>query len=94
MPPSLMEWLPEDHLVWTILGVVDEMDLERFCEGCCLESAGRPGYDPAMMVALLLYAYARANSSSRRIERACWEDVAYKVICAMRTPDHSTIASF
>jgi hypothetical protein len=46
------------------------------------------------MLALLIYAYARGNGSSRGIERSCWEDVAYKVICAMRTPDHSTIAEF
>jgi len=46
------------------------------------------------VVALLLYAYARGNRSSRQIERACWEDVAYKVICSMRAPDHSTIAEF
>jgi len=46
------------------------------------------------VVALLLYAYARGNRSSRQIERACWEDVAYKVICSMRVPDHSTIAEF
>src|SRR3982074_3147882 len=47
-----------------------------------------------MLVALVLCAYARGNRSSRGIERACWEDVAYKVICVMRTPDHSTIAEF
>jgi transposase len=94
MPPSLTEWLPENHLVWTILGAVDQMDLGRFEEGYRLGGAGRPAYDPAMLVALLLYAYARGNRSSRGIERACWEDVAYKVICAMRTPDHSTIAEF
>jgi hypothetical protein len=81
MPPSLVEWLPDDHLVWTVLGAVNQMDLGRF-------------EDPAMMVALLLYAYARGNRSSRGIERACWEDVAYKVITGMRTPDHSTIAEF
>ena len=94
MPPSLTEWLPENHLVWTILGAVDQMDLVRFCADYRLGGAGRPAYDPAMLVALLLYAYARGNRSSRGIERACWEDVAYKVICAMRTPDHSTIAEF
>jgi transposase len=94
MPPSLVEWLPEDHLVWTVLGAVDQMDLERFREGYRLGAAGRAPYDPAMLVALLLYAYARGNRSSRRIERACWEDVAYKVITSMRTPDHSTIAEF
>ncbi|MBV9338326.1 MAG: transposase [Solirubrobacterales bacterium] len=94
MPPSLTEWLPENHLVWTILGAVEVMDLTRFEEGYRLGAAGRAPYDPAMLVALLLYAYARGNRSSRGIERACWEDVAYKVICAMRTPDHSTIAEF
>ena len=94
MPPSLVEWLPEDHLVWTVLGAVDQMDLDRFREGYRLGAAGRAPYDPAMLVALLLYAYARGNRSSRQIERACWEDVAYKVICSMRVPDHSTIAEF
>jgi transposase len=93
MPPSLGEWLPEDHLVWTVLGAVDEMDLSRFTAAYRLGAAGGPAYDPAM-VALLLYAYARGNRSSRGIERACWEDVAYKVITSMRTPDHSTIAEF
>ena len=53
-----------------------------------------PPYDPAMMVALLLYAYARGNRSSRGIERECREDVAYRVICANHVPDHSTIAEF
>jgi transposase len=96
MPPSLGEWLPEDHLVWTVLGAVDEMDLSGFTDAYRLGAAGRAPYDPAMMVALLMlmYSYARGNRSSRGIERACWEDVACKVICAMRTPDHSTIAEF
>jgi transposase len=94
MPPSLVEWLPEDHLVWTVLGAVEQMDLDRFREGYRLGGAGRPAYDPEMMVALLLYAYARGNRSSRLIERACLEDVAYKVITSMRVPDHSTIAEF
>jgi transposase len=94
MPPSLMEWLPEEHLVWTVLGAVDQMDLDRFNAAYRLGGAGRAPYDPAMMVALLVYGYARGNRSSRGIERACWEDVAFKVITGMRTPDHSTIAEF
>src|ERR1700729_598639 len=94
MPPSLGEWLPEDHLVWTVLGAVDQMDLGRFREAYRLGAAGRAPYDPAMLVALLLYAYARGIRSSRGIERACWEDVAFKVIAGMRCPDHSTIAEF
>lgn len=94
MPPSLGEWLPEDHLVWTVIGAVDQMDLTRFERAYRLGAAGRAPFDPAMMVALLLYAYARGNRSSRGIERACWEDVAFKVITGMKTPDHSTIAEF
>jgi transposase len=63
MPPSLTEWLPEGHLVWTILGAVDQMVLRRLGEAYRLEAAGRAPYDPAVMVALLLYAYARGNRS-------------------------------
>ncbi len=94
MPPSLVEWLPEDHLVWTVLGAVEQMDLDRFTEAYRMGGAGRAPYDPRMLVALLLYAYARGNRSSRGIERSCVEDVAFKVITGMRTPDHSTIAEF
>ena len=94
MPPSLGEWLPEDHLVWTVLGAVEMMDLERFRAAYRLGAAGRAPLDPAMMVALLLYAYARGIRSSRHIERACHEDVAFKVITGMRCPDHSTVAEF
>jgi transposase len=94
MPPSLLDWVPEDHLVWTILGSVEEMELGAFYAGYRADGHGRPAYDPKMMVALLLYAYAKGNRSSRGIERACSEDVAYRVICANHIPDHSTIAEF
>jgi transposase len=94
MPPSLRDWVREDHLVWTILEAVEEMDLSDFYAGYRADGHGRPAYDPRMMVALLLYAYARGNRSSRGIERECQEDVAYRVICANRVPDHSTIAEF
>ena len=80
--------------MWTVLGAVEQMELDCFYEGYRLGGAGRPAYDPAMMVALLLYAYSSGNRSSRGIEKACWEDVAYKVITAMLVPDHSTIADF
>ena len=80
MPPSLMEWLPKDHLVWTVLGAVEMMDLSRFEDAYRLGAAGSPAYDPQMLVALLFYSYARGIRSSRGIERACFEDVAYRVI--------------
>jgi transposase len=94
MPPSLLEWLPEDHLVWTVLASVEEMDLSAFYADYRADGHGRPAYDPKMMVALLFYAYSRGNRSSRGIERACSEDVAYRVICSNHVPDHSTIAEF
>jgi transposase len=94
MPPSLLDWVPDDHLVWSILGAVEELDLSAFYADYRADGHGRPAYDPAMMVALLLYAYAKGNRSSRGIERECREDVAYRVICANLVPDHSTIAEF
>jgi transposase len=94
MPPSLREWVAEDHLVWTLLDAVAEMDLGAFYAAYRADGHGRPAYEPSMMVALLLYAYARGNRSSRGIERACVEDVAYRVVAANLVPDHSTIAEF
>jgi transposase len=94
MPPSVREWVPEDHLVWTVLDAVGEMDLGGFYGDYRADGHGRPAYEPSMMVALLLYAYARGNRSSRAIERACVEDVAYRVVAGNLVPDHSTIADF
>src|SRR5437016_1639078 len=94
LPPSLTDWLPEDHLVWTVLGAVEQMDLAGFYGAYRGNGQGRAAYDPAMMVALLLYSYAVGVRSSRAMERACREDVAFKVITAMAVPDHSTIAEF
>ena len=70
------------------------MDLDAFYAAYRVDGRGRPAYDPAMMVALLLYAYARGMRSSRVIERACAEDVAFRVIAAQQRPDHATIARF
>jgi transposase len=94
MPLSLSYWVAGDHLVWTVLEAVGEMDLDAFYGAYRADGHGRAAYDPGMMVALLLYAYARGNRSSRGIERECQEDVAYRVIAANRVPDHSTIAEF
>jgi transposase len=94
LPPSLREWLPEDHLAWFVIDAVAAMDLAAFVAAYRVDGSGRPAHDPAMMVALLLYAYAIGERSSRRIERRCVEDVATRVICANRAPDHTTIARF
>jgi transposase len=94
MPPSLADWVGDDHLVWTVVGAVEKMDLTSFYGAYRANGQGRAAYDPEMMVQLLMYAYARGNRSSRGIERACREDVTYKLITALRVPDHSTIAEF
>src|SRR5215218_3423892 len=94
LPPSLREWLPEDHLAWFVLDAVDAMDLTAFLAAYRHDGWGRAAHDPAMMVALLLYAYAIGERSSRRIERRCHEDVAVRVITANQAPDHTTIARF
>ena len=94
MPPLVTDWVPEDHLVWTVLEAVGELDLSAFYADYRADGHGRPAYEPSMMVALLLYAYARGNRSARGIERACVEDIAYRVVTGNLAPDHSTIAEF
>src|SRR4051794_14506216 len=94
LPPSLREWLPENHLAWCVIDAVGEIDLAAFYGVYRADGWGRAAHDPAMMVALLLYAYAIGERSSRRIERRCFEDVAVRVITANQAPDHTTIARF
>jgi transposase len=94
LPPSLREWLPAEHLAWFVLDAVAEMDLAAFYAGYRDDGWGRAAHDPAMMVALFVYAYAIGVRSSRAIERRCQEDVAFRVITANHAPDHATIARF
>ena len=94
MPPDVREWLPERHLAWFVIDAVGEINLEAFYAADTPDGRAPPAYDPAMMVGLLLYAYARGVRSSRVIERCCEEDVAFRVIAAQQRPDHATIARF
>jgi transposase len=94
LPPSLREWLPEDHLVWFVLEAVGELDLDAFYVAYRSDGWGAAAHDPQMMVALLLYAYSIGVRSARGIERRCAEDVAFRVITANQAPDHATIARF
>jgi transposase len=82
------------HLAWFVIDAIAEMDLAAFYAAYRVDGHGRAAHDPSMMVALLLYAYAIGERSSRRIERRCLEDVATRVICANQAPDHCTIARF
>jgi transposase len=94
MPPSVRDWLPRGHLAWYLLDVVERLDLDAFYCEYRADGSGRPAHDPAMMVALLLYAYCVGERSSRQIERGCVEDVPLRVIAANRAPDHTTISRF
>jgi len=94
MPPSLRDWLPEDHLAWFVLASVEQLDLGAFYASYRADGHGRAADDPGMMVALLVYAYSRGLRSFRRVERACVEDIAFRVIAANQVPDHATIARF
>src|SRR5919112_5393938 len=94
LPPDVREWLPEGHLAWFVIDAVAEMDLDAFFAAYRQDGRSRPAYDPAMMVGVLLYAYARGIRSSRVIERACEEDVAFRVLAAQQRPNHATLARF
>jgi transposase len=94
LAPSVREWLPAGHLAWFVLEVVERLDLDVFYGHYRADGSGRAAHEPGMMVALVVYAYCVGERSSRRIERRCVEDVAFRVIAANRAPDHSTIARF
>src|ERR1700754_1295277 len=94
LPPDVREWLPEDHLAWFVIDAVAVMDTAAFYGAYREDGHGPAAYEPSMMIALLLYCWSRDVRSSRRIERACTEDVACRVIAAHQRPDHATIARF
>ena len=93
LPPSMLDWLDEGHLAFFVIDAVELFDTSPFHESH-LGGPGRASYDPEMLLALLLYAYATGMRSSRAIERACRTDLAFRVIAANLVPDHATIARF
>lgn len=91
----MREWLPSSHPVWMVIEIVGtHLDTTAFHTGRKVGGVGRAGYDPDMLLTLLIWAWSRGQRSSRRIERACHDDVAYRVICAGDAPDHATISRF
>jgi len=94
LPPSLADWLPGDHLAWFVLDAVKRIDLQPFYKRYRQDGIGNSAFNPSMMVGLLMYAYRTGERSSRRIEKYCQTDVAYKVISANQSPDHTTISRF
>ena len=94
LPPDLRDWLPQDHLAWFILDVVEQLDLGVFLRGSRADGHGHPAYDPKALLNVLLYGYATGVRSSRQIERRCHEDLAFRVLAGNQAPDHVTIARF
>ena len=95
LPPDMRQWLPEGHLALFILDIVRELELSALHQAHKTKDArGRAGYHPVMMLALLVYAYCAGKPSSRKIERATYEDVAFRVLSGDQHPDHDSIAAF
>ena len=93
LPPSMREWLPEDHEAYFVSDVVETLDLSQILDEY-REERGYPPYHPKLMVKLWLYAQMRGVRSSRKLERATLEDVGFRVLCAGNTPDHRTLSEF
>ena len=94
LPPSLHDWLPEGHLARFLADVIEELDLQGIYGSYEGDGRGLAAYQPAMMVRLLLYGYCVGLVSSRKMERATHEDVAFRYLSADTHPDHDTIAAF
>src|SRR6202795_269544 len=94
LPPSLHDWLPEGHLARFLADVIEELDLGLIYGSYQGDGRGLAAYQPAMMVRLLLYGYCVGVVSSRKMERATQEDVAFRYLSADTHPDHDTIAAF
>jgi len=92
LPPSLQDWLPEDHLARFVVEIVDQLDLSSL--KAAYAGRGSQPYNPEMLLALLFYGYATGVFSSRKLERSTYDSVAFRFIAANAHPDHDTIAIF
>ena len=91
-PPSVQDYLPEDHLARFVVEIVDQLDLNHL--SAVYTGRGSKPFHPAMLVSLLFYGYATGVFSSRKLEKASYDSIAFRYICANSNPDHDTIASF
>ena len=92
LPPSVEEWLPERHLARFVVEVIEQLDLSAFVKA--YRGSGSASYHPSMLLGLLVYGYATGVFSSRKLERATYDSVAFRFIAANDHPDHDTIAAF
>ena len=94
LPPDLRDWLPENHLVYTVSELVDQLDLAAFYAPYAQQGSGNLPYAPALMVKILVYGYATGVLSSRRLAQKLEEDVAFRVLAAGHRPQHRTLCEF
>lgn len=94
LPPDMKDWLPDNDLVYFIMEMLDQLDLSAIYDSYDGTKGGQPAFDPKMMVGLLLYAYCVGLPSSRKIEKATYHQVPFRVLTADQHPDHDTIAEF
>ena len=92
LPPSVEDWLPKDHLARFVVDIVDQLDLSGLTRG--YRGTGSAAYHPTVMLGLLIYGYATGVYSSRRIETATHESIAFRYIAANEQPDHDSLCSF
>src|ERR1700693_5814371 len=85
-PPSVQEWLPKDHLARVVVDVIEQLNMSELKQGYA--GRGSDAHHPAMLVALLLYGYATGAFSSRALERASYDSIAFRYITANTHPDH------
>ena len=94
LPPSLQDWLPEDHLAYFVSDVVEQLDLSAIESVYEEEERGQPPYHPGMMTKILIYGYCVGVFSSRRMQKKLSEDVGFRVLAAGNEPDFRTISDF
>jgi transposase len=94
LPADMRSWLPPGHLTWQVTGAVSELDLSGFTAAYRADGQGQAPYDPAMMLALVLYCYFKGIRSTRKIAAACVDDVGCRVICGGAAPSHQAVAQF
>jgi transposase len=92
LPPSVEDWLPEGHLARFVVDVVDQLDLSAMSKA--YRGSGSASYHPSLLIGLLVYGYATGVFSSRKLERATYDSVAFRFVAANQNPDHDTIAAF
>ncbi len=91
-PPCVQDYLPEEHLARFVVDIVDQLDLSHL--SAVYTGRGSKPFHPAMLVSLLFYGYATGVFSSRKLEKASYDSIAFRYVCANTNPDHDTIASF